>query len=368
VNAALLTDGAVDVPSNACWFGHSLKLSEPETSEEPADKIPFRGKANSGGVIEGHWYWGNFAIDMAGVAVNRQDLPVLRDHRTDHVIGYTTKIETSDEGIDVEGFLVPATEAAREVIAQLKAGVPFQMSVYLPVRKSLSIAEGQTELVNGRKLAGPATIIKNSVLREATITALGADEATSAVLLSDRSDTVRVEVQTLREEQERETMGAKNEPTAAPHKEQQSDQVDPAVHAAAEVQKERERVAFAMAKGEHVSPELLQQAISEGWDKATIAEKFLDHVAEQATARRDQLTAEAPESTAKPNATERRHLSIAETRQKQGEASEAETSERALRAKFRSDADLQAQFFTEDDYVFAKTHQTFDNLGSFLPR
>ncbi len=36
----------------------------------------------SGGVIKGHWWWGNLAIDLEGVKFDRNKYPVLENHNT----------------------------------------------------------------------------------------------------------------------------------------------------------------------------------------------------------------------------------------------------------------------------------------------
>lgn len=303
-----MTTPTMQAPTGACQLLVNVGAITKLADDDGASSVPkrrFSGKANSGGVIEGHWYWGNFAIDMKGLQVNRQDLPVLRDHRSDDVLGYTTKVTKGDEGIDVEGFLVGATESAREVIAQLEAGVPLQMSVYVPPKRILRIEKGESLDVNGRKLTGPGHVFTKSTLREATITALGADEATGAALLSARADGVpTVEVTKLRQEQETQPMGETTTPlTAASLAEQH-----PAVHtevrdaAFAEgrtdgIKAERERIAFAQSKSKGIEPALLQEAIDKGWDRAEIAERFLDHLAGKRTERLAALRSEAPDST-----------------------------------------------------------------------
>jgi hypothetical protein len=141
--------------------------------------------ANSGQPILGHWYWGNFAVDLEGLQIGKQKKPALRDHDAQSIVGWTESISKGAEGIIAEGFFTGQTEAGKEAMALAQEGFPWQASVYIPPVRMQSIREGEEVTVNGYTLKGPGTVFRESLLREVTFTALGADENTSAVALAE---------------------------------------------------------------------------------------------------------------------------------------------------------------------------------------
>jgi hypothetical protein len=154
----------------------------------------FRMIANSGKPIEGHAWWGNFAVDLKGLQIGRQRKPTLWEHNSDRPIGYTDKItKGSGEGVVVEGSFVNTDDAAR--VQQLSGeGFPWQASVYVPPLAIEDVPEGKTIKVNGHELSGPGTVFRKSKLREVSFATLGADENTSATALSGGGDDVEVDV------------------------------------------------------------------------------------------------------------------------------------------------------------------------------
>ena len=154
-------------------------------------KARFTMIANSGGVIPNHPHWGNFAIDFDGLKIAKQKLPALRDHSSQRIVGHTEKIQVTDQGLVAEGVFAN-TPDGNEVSAMLAEGYPWQASVYVPPKKIERLEEGETAEVNGHHIEGPGHIFRESHLREVTFTSLGADENTSAAVLSDHQVTIAV--------------------------------------------------------------------------------------------------------------------------------------------------------------------------------
>ena len=159
-------------------------VEESSTNSDNDSRPKFRMVANSGGVIENHPYWGNFAIDLDGLKVGRNRKPALRDHDSQRIVGWTHSFEKTDAGLVAEGSFTEATEDGREVLSMLRDGFPWQASVYVPPKRVQRLAEGERAEVNGHQITGPGHIFRESSLREVTFTALGADENTDAAQLS----------------------------------------------------------------------------------------------------------------------------------------------------------------------------------------
>ena len=368
-----MTNQQTTAPTSACVFSvQDVALGERLANDEIA-KIPFKGKANSGGVIQ-HAYWQNFAIDMNGLSINRQDLPVLRDHDPTQVLGYTTSIKATADGLDVEGYLVEANDVARETLTLMRAGTPLQMSVYVKPRNVMRLKEGQKLSVNGHEVAGPGHVFKEAHLREVTITALGADEATDATLLSARAGSeVSVSMCMLHQEQETNMSNAEQReeaPSQAPLDAaalaEQHPELFNEVRAQAQSEAmaaERERIQFALNKSRNVSPELVSQAIGEGWDRGTIAERFLDDVSEASQRQLAKLSALAPASVGFADS------EAEEFQESNGKANtpDALLSDAELRHRFANDADLRGEFASADDYIFdVRNGGNFDRAVSLV--
>ncbi|MBI3991448.1 MAG: hypothetical protein HY350_04780 [Candidatus Omnitrophica bacterium] len=173
------------IPKAAFTFREEeLGIQLTATRESETAKRRFSMLAHSGKIMENHWFWGNFAIDLAGVQIGRQKKPALREHDTNRIVGWTEKIAKED-GIRVEGFFCETTEDGKEALLLADEGFPWQASVYIPPLDIEKVAEGEEVEVNGYKLKGPGTVFRKSRLREVSFCALGADEHTDAEALTD---------------------------------------------------------------------------------------------------------------------------------------------------------------------------------------
>lgn len=172
-------------------------FGEHKEDGKPRDRDRFSMLVSSGKTIEGHFFFGDLTIDLAGIQF-KQRLPVLLDHDTSQRVGYTDSIKLTDEGIVAEGFFLKSSAAAKAVLEESRDGFPWQASVHLANAEIEELGKGDTAQVNGREVSGPATIFRQSRMREATFTAVGADDFTSGEALS-QGDKVQVRVSTKRE-------------------------------------------------------------------------------------------------------------------------------------------------------------------------
>lgn len=345
---------------------------EPNQAAAPAAepgkrKQAFRGVANSGQPMS-HWYWGSLVIDLEGLAINRQDLPVLRDHDSQQIVGYTTSAQVTDEGVVVEGFLIDATPAGAETLALLDAGVPLQMSCWVPPTDVLFLSDGEATTVNGAELKGPGAVFRKATFREATVTALGVDEQTSVEALAAGAARLSYASSRLREERETSmTTVKKDDPSTLAG----GGTGDEAAKLAAQVEQarcdaikdERERIAFAQRFSDLVPADLVQKAIDEGWSRERIGEEFLTAANKAKAERLDKLTAAAP-SSAGGGADGDAKLERFQEGQRAAQAKPAkERTDDELRAEWQASEELQAQFYEFADYLFAVRND--DGRGGF---
>src|SRR5690606_32537707 len=64
----------------------------------------------------------------------------------------------------------------------------WQMSIGASIEKVVFLEEGETASVNGRRVSGPAYIVRQSTLNEVSFVALGADDNTSAKVAANAAD------------------------------------------------------------------------------------------------------------------------------------------------------------------------------------
>lgn len=335
------------VPDQAAFLNLDVTLS-PASNGDTSRK--FAGKANTGQVMPGHWYWGNLVIDMAGLTIGRQDLPILYEHDSCEPLGYTTKVTAGPDGIDVEGVLLGVTEKGSEIIALLDAKMPLQMSVFAPPSAVLLLQEGETANVNGRPIAGPGAVFQQSRLREVTITTLGVDEGTSAALLSaTASFSTKVREQQTKMTTQDPNAGGTPAPAPAPASAAQLAQAQRDAAAA-----ERARILAITKLGAGLPAEIINDAINQGFDENRAARLFLD--AERQG--KENRLAEIRKTTPAPVGVDEGHGDGVEKFSEKGSAKATAkaaalppTTKDEARARFAESKDLQDEFASADDYA-----------------
>lgn len=188
------------IPRNALTFIGDRKVQF-VAAEDETGRDRFQIRANSGGIME-HPYWGNLAVDMDGLSIGKKDKPVLREHDTERIVGWTENIRIDPKlGLIAEGEYSHTTEDGEDVRKLAEEGFPWQASVYVPPSEVEFVKEGETVNVNGLELSGPGAVFRKSVLREVSFCALGADENTSASALSGGGD-IDIELNVLSEKED----------------------------------------------------------------------------------------------------------------------------------------------------------------------
>ena len=220
-------------------------------------------------------------IDLAGIDLSRQKIPIFYAHETDKGVGHTETLAVVDGALHAEGRVSRNTPYAADIIASGKNGFPWQASVGGRVTEKRNIREGETDTVNGRQIEGPAICVTRFELKEISFVELGADDQTSASIAAKLSTT---------EDKMEETKTPLNEELKAGAADAvysglgSGEKPDVQKIVAAEVTKavdevraayekkdaERERVAEIKARNTYGNTELEAQAINEGWT----ADKF----------------------------------------------------------------------------------------------
>lgn len=144
----------------------------------------FGGIAYSGDPITRHWYWGQVAFDLASTSAPAV-VPVLVEHDRGQRAGFAS-LSITDQRIEIADGTLMATQLGQSIYDESKAGFPWQLSVDIHPASIEEVQPGQTVTVNGRELTGPASIFRNSIIREVSFTPTGADPGTEATAMSAR--------------------------------------------------------------------------------------------------------------------------------------------------------------------------------------
>jgi len=153
---------------------------------EGEKKVPkLKMVAYSGGIIKGHWYWDNLAIDLEGIQFKQSKFPVLENHSTDRKIAVIGKPQIIDGKLMApENAKFLSTEYSEEFQRLSSEGFPYQSSIYAKPTSVERLEEDATAEVNGYKMKGPGTIWRKCEFKEMSVCVFGWDSDTKSSAFS----------------------------------------------------------------------------------------------------------------------------------------------------------------------------------------
>lgn len=163
-----------------------------EAAEGEAKLKKFSITAYTGGPVRvGFGY--AVVVDLAGMTIAGESLPILKDHDPTQIVGHTDSADKSLKRLKLTGVVSGVGDAAAEVVALGANGFPWQASIGASIEEMQFLAKGESANVNGRSISGPVYIARKSTLRETSFVAIGADAGTSgriAANLKERNVTM----------------------------------------------------------------------------------------------------------------------------------------------------------------------------------
>ena len=144
----------------------------------------------SGGPVK-HWWFGDVIIDMDTMLFRGRKFPVLRDHDTNRILGFSGKPEivTSDDGkksIHLTNVTLVDTDDTQKVVQLGDEGFPFQASISIKPTKITRLEEGEEAVVNGFTVKGPIAIGRNNIYKEGSVCVFGVDSNTATTVFSEQ--------------------------------------------------------------------------------------------------------------------------------------------------------------------------------------
>ena len=119
-------------------------------------------------------------VDLEGLAVDRQDIPVRLDHNPRQGVGHTQRVAIENGQVLAEGLISRDTSWARDVAKSGANGFPWQASIGAAVVEAEFIPNGGQVTVNGRTFDGPLHVVRRAILKEISFVDSGADTNTQA--------------------------------------------------------------------------------------------------------------------------------------------------------------------------------------------
>jgi phage major head subunit gpT-like protein len=172
-----------------------LSFTCPLTIEAAGEKtasgggIPqFRMVAYTGGLMRIEGFPHPVVVDLEGLGIDRQDIPVRLDHNSRQGVGHTQRVAVENGSLIAEGLVSRDTSWARDVIRSGQNGFPWQASIGAAVIDAQFIPNGQNVTVNGRTFDGPIHVVRKAVLKEISFVDNGADSSTSARIAANSKE------------------------------------------------------------------------------------------------------------------------------------------------------------------------------------
>ena len=119
-------------------------------------------------------------VDLQGIDIPQQKIPVRFEHKSFQGVGHTEKIVIVGSEVLADGVISRDTSWARDVAMSAKNGFPWQASMGGPIHEAEYIPFGQKVTVNGQTFEGEIYVIRKMTLKEISFVDLGADPNTSA--------------------------------------------------------------------------------------------------------------------------------------------------------------------------------------------
>lgn len=172
------------VPKLALTFTNdedsSVQLMSQEGKEPKLKMLAYSGK-----VIKGHWWWGDLAIDLAGMKFPEKKFPILESHDKNRKIGFTKKPRIENHQLLVNDGTFVDTEYSAEFQKLSKQGFPYQASIFAEPTVVERLEEGTKTQVNGMTFKGPGTVWRQCTFREASVCVFGYDKNTKSEAMGE---------------------------------------------------------------------------------------------------------------------------------------------------------------------------------------
>jgi len=240
-----------------------------EAAGGEGDDLPsFNMVAYTGGTMRITGFPHPVVVDLSGLEIPSQNLPIRLDHERRQGVGHTRRIVVENGTLVAEGLISRDTSWARDVARSGAKGFPWQASIGAQVVEAEFVPPGGRVQVNGQEFTGPVHVVRKAVLKEISFVDSGADRGSSAKVAAESNEekTMKTNV--------KDDDGKAPEPKGAePEKVEATGEgtdaltaTDPVAEMRAKAAAETKRIAAIekICDGKHA--DIQAKAIEEGWD------------------------------------------------------------------------------------------------------
>jgi hypothetical protein len=261
-----------NIPENL-YFQCPLTI---EAAGDNAEVPRFSMVAYTGGTMKIAGFTHPVVVDLEGISIDRQNIPIRLDHNPKQGVGHTDRVVIENGRILADGLISRDTSWARDVAKSGGRGFPWQASIGADILAAEFIPNGSTVQVNGRSFDGPLYVIRQSILKEISFVDNGADALTTATVAAGQAASEQQTITLISEKETRMDEAAEkhtpeppvdSENPQAPEKLQAAAVVEDPVLAMRQRMVEETRRIQTIQKfcdGKHA--DLEARAITEGWD------------------------------------------------------------------------------------------------------
>jgi phage head maturation protease len=166
---------------NSLAFTATVSLDLEAKGSDGAPRRPtFAITAYTGAPMQVAGFFTPVIVDLAGLKAERDKIPILLDHDSTRIVGQTDGITVDSSGVRLTGIVTGEDGDAAKVVSHARNGFEWQASIGAQIIRQEFLKAGEKAVVNGREVAGPLLIARESRLRETSFVAIGADPQTTA--------------------------------------------------------------------------------------------------------------------------------------------------------------------------------------------
>ena len=142
----------------------------------------FSMTAYTGGKMNIDGFQHPVVVDLTGLDIPSQNIPIRLDHKSSQGIGHTTSIRIEDHELVADGLISRDTDWARDVANSGAKGFPWKASIGGPIHEVEFIPHGTHVEANGQEFEGPVYLVRKMTLKEISFVDNAADTNTSATV------------------------------------------------------------------------------------------------------------------------------------------------------------------------------------------
>ena len=166
------------IPEMFTLEGSNFSVPEIQAGAQNEKVVKCAGTAYSGGSFRQWWSALPCYVDLAGMRLAEQICLIYNHEYTPECRLGIAEVKNDGKTLSFEGELDEENPLAKNII---RAGKIFtwQVSIGAENVKVERVDDGTVETINGNTVNGPALVVRESILREVSIVAIGADAKTS---------------------------------------------------------------------------------------------------------------------------------------------------------------------------------------------